>query len=136
MTSITFVQNEKNQLQERLQKYLKTSDGKMTRDRYLKMCEQLGKEPDPKEIPPDMEDFPEIAILAMTTFSHLGDRVYPDIGYMGKDFTNLPYYIEQYGIDKDDQELFLEILTFLESRAIETSQQALKRERDKLKRKK
>ncbi len=108
----------------------------MTRDRYLKMCEQLGKEPDPKEIPPDMEDFPEIAVLAMTTFSHLGDRVYPDIGYMGKDFTNLPYYIEQYGIDRDDQELFLEILTFLESRAIENSQETLKRERDKLKRKK
>jgi hypothetical protein len=108
----------------------------MTRDRYLKMCEQIGKEPDPKEIPPDMEDFPEIAVLAMTTFSYLGDRVYPDIGYMGKDFTTLPYYIEQYGINKDDQELFLEILTFLESRAIENSQEALKRERDKLKRKK
>ena len=45
---------------------------------------------------------------------------------MGKDFTTLPYYIEQYGIDKDDQELFLEILTFLESRAIENSQEALK----------
>jgi hypothetical protein len=102
----------------------------------LKMCEQIGKEPDPKEIPPDMEDFPEIAVLAMTTFSYLGDRVYPDIGYMGKDFTTLPYYIEQYGINKDDQELFLEILTFLESRAIENSQEALKRERDKLKRKK
>ena len=97
MISITFVQSERDQLLERLERYLKTSDGKMTRDRYLKMCEQLGKEPDPKEIPPDMEDFPEIAVLAMTTFSHLGDRVYPDIGYMGKDFTNLPYYIEQYG---------------------------------------
>lgn len=106
----------------------------MTRDRYLKMCEQLGKEPDPKEIPPDMEDFPEIAVLAMTTFSHLGDRVYPEIGYMGKDFTTLPYYIEQYGIE--DQQLFLEILTYLESRAIENSQEVLKREREKLKRKK
>lgn len=134
MISITFVQSERDQLLERLERYLKTSNGKMTRDRYLKMCEQLGKDPDPKEIPPDMEDFPEIAVLAMTTFSHLGDRVYPDIGYMGKDFTNLPYYIEQYGIE--DQQLFLEILTYLESRAIENSQEALKRERDKLKRKK
>lgn len=106
----------------------------MTRERYFKMCEQLGKEPNPKEIPPDIDDFPEIAVLAMTTFSNLGDRIYPDVGYMGKDFTNLPYYMDQYGIE--DQELFLSILTFLESRAIQNSQEALKRERDKLKRKK
>jgi hypothetical protein len=106
----------------------------MTRERYLKMCEQLGKEPDPNEIPPDWEDFPEIAIQALNTFSSLGDRLVPDIGYMGKDFTNLPYYIEMYEIE--DKELFLEILTYLESRAIKQSQDALKRERDTLKRKK
>lgn len=97
------------------------------------MCEQLGQDPNPEEIPPDMEDFPEIAVQALTTFSSLGDRVYPDIGYMGKDFTTLPYYVELYGIK--DTELFLEILTYLESRAIETSQEHLKREMDKLKRK-
>ncbi len=105
----------------------------MTRDRYLKMCEQLNKEPDLEEIPPDIEDFPEIAIQAMNIFGSLGDRIYPDIGYMGKDFTNLNQYIEIYGID--DKELLLEILTYLESRAIKTSQEHLKRERDKLKRK-
>ena len=94
----------------------------------------MGQEPDPKEIPPSIEDFPDIAIEAMNTFSSLGDRVYPDIGYMGKDFTTLPYYIEMYGVE--DTELFLEILTYLESRAIKNSQEQLKREREKLKRKK
>jgi len=97
------------------------------------MCEQMGKDPDPKEIPPDVEDFPEIAILALNTFSSLGDRVYPDVGYVGKDFTNLPHYIEVYGIE--DKELFLEILTYLESRAVQQSREELKREREKLKRK-
>tara|TARA_R110002153_G_scaffold125394_1_gene272411 strand:- start:843 stop:1139 length:297 start_codon:yes stop_codon:yes gene_type:complete len=97
------------------------------------MCEQLNKEPDLEEIPPDMEDFPEIAIQAMNIFGFLGDRMYPDIGYMGKDFTNLNQYIEIYGIE--DKELFLEILTYLESRAIKNSQERLKKERDKLKRK-
>ena len=106
----------------------------MTQERYLKMCEQLGKEPDPEEIPPSMHDFPDIAVDAMSTFSALGDRVYPDIGYMGKDFTTLPYYMEVYKVE--DKELFLEILTYLESRAIKNSQEQLKRERDKLKRKK
>jgi hypothetical protein len=105
----------------------------MTRERYLKMCEQLGKEPNPEEIPPDWEDFPEIVIHAINTFSMLGDRVYPDVGYIGKDFTNLNIYIEIYGIE--DKDLFLEILTYLESRAIDQSQEQLKREREKLKRK-
>jgi len=105
----------------------------MTQERYLKMCEQLGKEPDPEEMPPDINDFPEIAILALNTFASLGDRMYPDIGYMGKDFTNLPFYIEMYGIE--NTELFLEILTYLESRAIKSSSESLRRERDKLKRK-
>ena len=106
----------------------------MTQERYLKMCEQLGKEPDLDEIPPAIEDFPDIVILAMNTFGSLGDRIYPDIGYVGKDFTNLPYYLSINGIG--DTELFLEILIYLESRAVEQSQEALKREREKLKRKK
>jgi hypothetical protein len=105
----------------------------MTQERYLKMCEQLGKEPDPEEMPPDWEDFPDIVILAFNTFNVLGDRVYPDIGYVGKDFTNLPFYLDIHGIE--DEELFLEILNYLESRAIKQSQDALKREREKLKRK-
>ena len=37
--------------------------------------------------------------------------------------------------DIEDKELFLEILTYLESRAIKQSQEQLKREREKLKRK-
>jgi len=105
----------------------------MTRERYFKMCEQLEQEPIEDEIPPDWEDFPEIVITAMTTFHSLGDRIVPDIGYMGKDFTNLPMYMEIEGIE--DTELFLEILTWLESRAIKDSQEQMKRERDKAKRK-
>lgn len=105
----------------------------MTQERYFKMCEQLGQEPNPGEIPPSVEDFPDIAIQAMNTFSSLGDRIYPDIGYMGKDFTTLPYYIEMYEIE--DKELFLEILTYLESRAINNSREYLNKEREKLKRK-
>ena len=93
----------------------------------------MGQEPKDDEIPPDEYDFPEIAITAINTFGSLGDRIYPDVGYTGKDFTNLPFYLETYGVE--DKELFLEILVFLESRAIDQSQQQLKRERDKLSRK-
>ena len=105
----------------------------MTRDRYLDMMEQLGKEPHPDEIPPDFEDLPEIIVHAVSTFNSLGDRVYPEIGYVGKDFTNLNYFIEVYEIE--DIEYFLEILSWLDSRAIKKSSEQMKKEYDKLKRK-
>jgi hypothetical protein len=105
----------------------------MTRDRYLEMCEQLGKDPDPDEIPPDWDDFPEIVISAISTYNNLGDRIYPEVGYIGKDYTNLPYFLDVY--DVEDKEFFLEILSWLDSRAVQKSRDVIKRENDKLKRK-
>ncbi len=64
----------------------------------------------------------------------LGDRIVADIGYLGKDYTNLPLLIDTYEID--DKEFFLEIINWLDSRAIEQSAEFMKREREKLKRKK
>lgn len=106
----------------------------MTRDRYLSMCEQMGKEPDENEIPPDWEDFPEIVQYAINIFNMLGDRVYPDIGYVGKDYSNFQHYIDVYKIE--DVEFLLDILHWLDSRAIKQSSDDLKKAYDKLKRKK
>ena len=97
------------------------------------MMEQLGKEPIEEEIPPDWEDLPEIIIDALSTFNSLGDRVYPEIGFTGKDYTNLSFFLEVYDIE--DKEYFLEILSWLDSRAIKKSSEQLKKEYDKLKRK-
>jgi hypothetical protein len=108
-------------------------DTGMTRNKYLDMCEQLGKEPSDREIPPDWEDFPEIVQEAINTFNSLGDRIFPDVGYTGKDYTNLPHFLKLYEIT--DIEFFLEIISWLDSRAIRQSQEQLKREHDKLKRK-
>lgn len=96
------------------------------------MMEQLGKEPIESEIPPDFEDLPEIVVQALSTFNMLGDRAYPEIGYVGKDYTNLPYYIDIY--DVEDKEYFLEILAWLDARAIKKSSEMMKREYEKLKR--
>ena len=94
--------------------------------------EQLGKEPIESEIPPDFEDLPEIVVQALSTFNMLGDRAYPEIGYVGKDYTNLSYYIDIY--DVQDKEYFLEILAWLDARAIKKSSEMMKREYEKLKR--
>lgn len=105
----------------------------MTQERYLDMCEQLGNEPTEDEIPPDWEDFPDIVHCAMNIFNMLGDRAYPEIGYIGKDYTNLPILIEVYGVE--DKDYLLELLHWLDARAIKKSSEQLKREYDKLKRK-
>jgi hypothetical protein len=108
-------------------------DTGITKEKYLKMCEQLGTEPDIEKMPPDPSDFPLIAQNAMSIFNLLGDRVYPEIGYVGKDYSILPTYLELYSID--DTEFCLEILSWLDSRAIKKSSEKLKKEYDKLKRK-
>jgi len=104
----------------------------MTQDRYLELCEQLGKEPNPKEIPPHITDLPEEIQLSINIFNMLGDRVQSEIGYIGKDYTNLPILLKMYGIE--DTDLTLQVLDYLDSRAIQKSSEAMKKERDKLKR--
>ena len=105
----------------------------MTRERYLEMCEQLGKEPVESEIPPDWSDFPNEVHTVVNVFNMLGDRVIPDIGYVGKVYTNLPIFLQINEIE--NTEFFLELLTWLDSRAVKTSQESMKRQHDKLKRK-
>jgi len=105
----------------------------MTRDRYLTMCEQLGTEPNEEDMPPDWEDMPEIIQKALQVYNSLGDRIVPDIGFIGKDYTNLQLYIDIYEIE--DKEFFLDIISWLDSRAVKKSAEMMKREMDKLKRK-
>lgn len=105
----------------------------MTQERYLEICEQLGKKPNPAEMPPDITDLPYEMQVSVTIFNTLGDRITSDIGYMGKDYTNLPILLEIYGIE--DKDLVLETLNYLDSRAIKQSSEHMKKERDKLKRK-
>ena len=110
-------------------------DSGLTRDRYFEMQEQMGLEPEEDMIPPDMEDLPDMCHQAINIYNRLGDRVYPEIGYIGKDYTKLPMYIELYGVAPLDRDFLLEIIEWLDSRAIKQSAEQLKREYAKLKRK-
>ena len=107
----------------------------MTKDQYLRMVEQTGEEIDWDRCPPEMEDFPPIVIDAMNIFHSLGNRVYPEIGYMGKDYTNLSLLKKLYGIQEHEEEYLYDLLLFLDSQAIESSQKKLKAEMDRIKNK-
>ena len=107
----------------------------MTKDRYFELMAQMGQEPDIDEMPADWEDIPPLAQSAVLTFNSLGDRVYPEIGYVGKDYTLIDKYIGIHGINPKDEEYFLDILQTLDARAIKQSSDQIKREYDKIKRK-
>ena len=68
----------------------------MTKDQYLRMCEQTGEEINWDKCPPEIEDFPESILTAMSIYNYLGDRMYPDVGFIGKDFTNLSFLYDNY----------------------------------------
>jgi hypothetical protein len=130
------VESQTEEMFERLSLWQKNSDVGMTKDRYLEMQEQLGREPKIEQCPPGIEDFPEIVVSGINIFNYLGDRLLPDIGYIGKDYTNLPVLLKVYNIHNIEEiELILDILSRLDSHAIEKSHERMKRERDKMKRK-
>ena len=107
----------------------------MTRDRYFEMQEQMGLEPEEGMIPPDIEDLPELCHKALDIYNRLGDRVYPEIGFIGKDYTKLSLYMKVHGIEEHEEDFLLQLIEWYDSRAIKQSADQLKREYAKLKRK-
>jgi len=106
----------------------------MNKDQYLRMVEQTGEEIDWDRIPPDVEDFPDSIVTALNIYHSLGARVYPDIGFMGKDYTNLELLYKLYYIEERDKDFIFEILLYMEGVEIQQSQKRMKAEWDKVKR--
>ena len=107
----------------------------MTKDQYLEMMDQMGEDPDMSKCPDDWGDFPDLVITGVNIYNTLGNRVYPDIGYVGKDFTTLDFLIELNGIEEHNKEWIHEIIQFLETEAIQDSQRRLKAEHERMRRK-
>ena len=99
------------------------------------MVEQTGEEIDWDRCPPEIEDFPDSVHTAMNIYNSLGDRIYPDVGFTGKDFTNLSLLYENYYVEKHQKDWIFELLLFLDSYNIKESQQRIKSEIDRIKRK-
>ena len=126
---------QKEKCLERLEELFKNLDGGITAEKYFEMQEQMGQPIEEDRIPPTMEDLPEVVTDALQIFNRLGDRVYPEIGYIGKDYTNLNTYMDIYGIEEEERDFLLEVIEWLDARAIKKSADQLKREYDKIKRK-
>ena len=107
----------------------------MTKDQYLRMVEQTGEEIDWKRCPDDLSDFPDSIIDSLNIFHSLGNKVYPEIGYIGKDFSNREILFDLYSIEKYQEDWIMELLLFLENETVSESQRKLKAEYDRMKKK-
>jgi len=70
------------------------------------MCEQMGIEPDPNEIPLDLNDLSYEAQLAIKIFNSLPDKVEGMSGsWLGKDYAGLGILFDIYEVE-NRQEVF------------------------------
>ena len=99
------------------------------------MCEQTGQEVDWEKCPADWEDFPPLVWEMVDIYNSLGDRVAADIGFLGKDYTNLPLIFELRGIDTHQKEVIFDLLLWLEARNIQISAEKVRAEYAKIKQK-
>jgi len=105
----------------------------MNKDQYLMMCEQTGEEIDWEKCPPAYEDFPDVVHNALNIYNSMGNRIYPDVGFTGKDYSNFDFLLELYNVQSFEKEFLMELLLFLDSREIEASQKAIKSAYDRIK---
>jgi len=97
------------------------------------MCEQTGEEIDWERCPPAIEDFPDLVVDSINIYNSLGSRIFPDVGYVGKDYTNFEFLLELYKVEKWERDFLMELLLLMESRDIKASQEQIKAEYDKIK---
>jgi len=106
----------------------------MNKDQYLRMVEQTGEEIDWEKCPPDSEDFPDSVITALNIYHQLGNRMAPDIGFIGKDYANLELLFTLYGINApQERDWAFDLLYYLDGHYITESQQKIKAEYNKMK---
>tara|TARA_Y100001972_G_scaffold71885_1_gene87338 strand:- start:2291 stop:2617 length:327 start_codon:yes stop_codon:yes gene_type:complete len=108
----------------------------MTKDQYLRMVEQTGEEIDWERCPPDLEDFPDSIHTALNVYNSLGNKIFPDVGFVGKDFTLYDYLLKEYNIEsQQEKDWIFQLLLHMESNDIAESQRKIKSEYDKIKKK-
>jgi hypothetical protein len=107
----------------------------MNKEQYLRMCEQTGEEIDWDRCPPEIDDFPPLVHTSVEIFNSLGDRVYPDVGFVGKDFTNLELLYRFHKVPDYNKEYVLELCLQMENITRKESQAQIKAAYDKIKKK-
>jgi len=69
-------------------------------EKYLRICEQLGQEPDPKRMPLETSEFPDEVQVAFFIYGMISDKWDGMSGsYLGKDWNEVHKMFDLYSID-------------------------------------
>ena len=113
--------------------------GGFTRKKYLQVCEQLGEDPDPSVMPMSLSDFPREVHEAIYLHGQLADRyATTDLGllYIGKDYSTFPMFYKYAELLPEHETLILEIVQFIDAKAVKKSSEAHAKAAAKLKKRK
>jgi len=102
-----------------LKQYLDNARIGITPETYLRMEEEMGREPDYSNIPPDYDSFPSYVHVAIDIFNSLPDMYSGGMSsiYAGKNYSSLEIIFSMYLVDTEDRMKVFTVLQFLDSRA-------------------
>jgi len=102
-----------------LKSYLDNAKVGITPETYLRMEEQMGREPDYSNMPPDYDDFPTYVHLAIEIFNSLPDLYSGGMSsiYVGKNYSSLDVIYSMYLVEVGEKMEIFNVLKFLDSRA-------------------
>lgn len=106
----------------------------MSLETYLKVCEQLGQEPDPNRMPPTAEDFPYEVQVAFFIHDMLPPKIEGMSGtYMGRDINPLSFLYDIYEVE--DKKCITDMIMRINTKYINHFQKKADVERKKQERK-
>lgn len=85
----------------------------MSREQYLEMCAQMGSEPNPDEIPVEVDDLTVQSQEVIEIFNYMPDEWGSMGGYVGKNLHNFPTIFELFKVPEDNWILYLDLLGIL-----------------------
>lgn len=103
------------------------------------ICEAMGHEPDPKAMPWDLDDFPEIIQTATILYNKLRDTYIPGEmpHFIGKDLAALESLFRIYEVtDFEDQRLILDVITIYDHHSVNASKTRIEKAMKKMNQKK
>ena len=87
-------------IQELLEKKVAEQDAKIDYEKYLRICEQLGEEPDPKRMPLETSAFPAEVQVAFFIFDLMTDNWEGNTGsYLGKNWSSIEFLFDTYEVE-------------------------------------
>ena len=128
-----FEANREEDTLEYLGRFLDNAKVGVTKEKYIKMCEQLGDPIQEDRIPPEMDDFPSYVETAISIFNSLPDMYSGGMEpiYSGKDIGAINTLYDIFSVENDDKLRVFRVVHYLDSRARKQAINEAKRKANK-----